>query len=61
MLIKQVALFIDRYQKLNCQVYYFFRNLLAVAGLESLGLLFNFAEGLNKTIPNTDIVIGFLV
>ena len=42
------------------QVYYFLGILLAVAGLESLGLLFNFAEGLNKTIPNTDIVIGLL-
>ena len=32
-----------------------------VAALESLGLLFNFAEGLNVAIPNTDIVVGLLV
>ena len=41
-------------------ILFFLGILLAVAGLESLGLLFNFAEGLNKTIPNTDIVIGLL-
>ena len=41
-------------------ILFFLGILLAVAGLESLGLLFNFAEGLNKTIPNTDIVLGLL-
>ena len=41
-------------------ILFFLGILLAVAGLESLGLLFNFAEGLNKTMPNTDIVIGLL-
>ena len=41
-------------------ILFFLGILLAVAGLESLGLLFNFAEGLNKTIPNTDIVIVLL-
>ena len=41
-------------------ILFFLGILLAVAGLESLGLLFNFAEGLSKTIPNTDIVIGLL-
>ena len=41
-------------------ILFFLGILLAVAGLESLGLLFNFAEGLNKAIPNTDIVIGLL-
>ena len=41
-------------------ILFFLGILLAVAALESLGLLFNFAEGLNHTIPNTDIVIAFL-
>ena len=41
-------------------ILFFLGILLAVAALESLGLLFNFAEGLNTTIPNTDIVIGLL-
>ena len=39
---------------------FFLGILLAVAALESLGLLFNFAEGLNEAIPNTDVVIGLL-
>ncbi|MDG1762749.1 MAG: sodium:proton antiporter NhaD [Flavobacteriaceae bacterium] len=39
-------------------ILFFLGILLAVAALESLGLLFNFAEGLNETIPNTDIVVG---
>ena len=39
-------------------ILFFLGILLAVAALESLGLLFNFAEGLNTAIPNTDIVIG---
>jgi Na+/H+ antiporter NhaD/arsenite permease-like protein len=33
---------------------------LAVAALESLGLLFGFAQDLNATIPNSDIVVGIL-
>ena len=41
-------------------ILFFLGILLAVAALESLGLLFNFAEGLNAAIPNTDIVIGLL-
>ena len=41
-------------------ILFFLGILLAVAALESLGLLFNFAEGLNTAIPNTDIVIGLL-
>ena len=39
-------------------ILFFLGILLAVAALESLGLLFNFAEGLNVAIPNTDIVVG---
>jgi len=31
---------------------------MAVAALESLGMLFNFAENLNEVIPNLDIVIA---
>jgi Na+/H+ antiporter NhaD/arsenite permease-like protein len=42
------------------RILFFLGILLAVAALESLGLLFNFAEGLNETIPNTDVVIGLL-
>jgi Na+/H+ antiporter NhaD/arsenite permease-like protein len=41
-------------------ILFFLGILLAVAGLESLGMLFNFAEGLNQAIPNTDVVIGLL-
>jgi len=41
-------------------ILFFLGILLAVAALESLGLLFNFAEGLNKAIPNTDVVVGLL-
>jgi Na+/H+ antiporter NhaD/arsenite permease-like protein len=41
-------------------ILFFLGILLAVAALESLGLLFNFAEGLNEAIPNTDVVIGLL-
>ena len=41
-------------------ILFFLGILLAVAALESLGLLFNFAEELNETIPNTDLVIGLL-
>lgn len=41
-------------------ILFFLGILLAVAALESLGMLFNFAEGLNEAIPNTDIVIALL-
>ncbi len=41
-------------------ILFFLGILLAVAALESLGILFAFAEGLNTVIPNTDIVIGLL-
>ena len=41
-------------------ILFFLGILLAVAALESLGILFAFAEGLNTFIPNTDIVIGLL-
>lgn len=38
-------------------ILFFFGILLAVAALESLGLLFNYAESLNAAIPNKDIVV----
>lgn len=41
-------------------ILFFLGILMAVAALESLGQLFHFAEGLNSTIPNTDIVVGLL-
>lgn len=41
-------------------VLFFFGILMAVASLESLGILFNFAEDLNTTIPNSDIVVMLL-
>ena len=41
-------------------ILFFLGILLAVAALESLGMLFGFAESLNTTIPNTDIVIMLL-
>jgi len=41
-------------------VLFFFGILMAVAALESLGMLFNFAETLNTTIPNSDIVVMLL-
>ena len=41
-------------------ILFFLGILMAVAALESLGMLFNFAEGLNVAIPNTDIVVGLL-
>jgi len=41
-------------------ILFFLGILLAVAALESLGMLFNFAEGLNEAIPNTDVVVGLL-
>ena len=41
-------------------ILFFLGILLAVAGMESLGMLFNFAEGLNNAIPNTDVVVALL-
>jgi Na+/H+ antiporter NhaD/arsenite permease-like protein len=41
-------------------ILFFLGILLAVAGMESLGMLFNFAEGLNNAIPNTDVVLALL-
>ena len=41
-------------------ILFFLGILLAVAALESLGLLFNFAEGLNHSIPNTELVVALL-
>ena len=41
-------------------ILFFLGILLAVAALESLGILFGFAETLNTAIPNTDIVIMLL-
>ena len=41
-------------------ILFFLGILLAVAALESLGMLFGFAETLNTAIPNTDIVIMLL-
>ena len=41
-------------------ILFFLGILLAVAALESLGMLFGFAETLNAAIPNTDIVIMLL-
>ena len=41
-------------------ILFFLGILLAVAALESLGYLFNYAEGLNQAIPNTDIVVLLL-
>ena len=38
-------------------VLFFFGILMAVAALESLGILFNGAEALKIMVPNTDIVI----
>ncbi len=41
-------------------ILFFLGILLAVAALESLGYLFHFAETLNTTIPNTDVVVLLL-
>ncbi|MEH6680392.1 MAG: sodium:proton antiporter NhaD [Sediminicola sp.] len=41
-------------------ILFFLGILLAVAALESLGMLFHFAESLNTAIPNTDIVVLLL-
>ncbi len=39
-------------------ILFFLGILMAVAALESLGLLFGFAEDLNAAIPNSDIVVA---
>ena len=41
-------------------ILFFLGILMAVAALESLGMLFELAETINKTIPNTDIVVILL-
>ncbi|MCB0375405.1 MAG: sodium:proton antiporter NhaD [Sinomicrobium sp.] len=41
-------------------ILFFLGILMAVAALESLGVLFHFAEGLDSTIPNRDIVVMIL-
>jgi Na+/H+ antiporter NhaD/arsenite permease-like protein len=41
-------------------ILFFLGILMAVASLESLGLLFHFAEGLDRAIPNRDIVVMLL-
>lgn len=41
-------------------ILFFLGILLAVAALESLGMLFSFADNLNVAIPNTDLVIMLL-
>jgi len=41
-------------------ILFFLGILMAVAALESLGMLFEFAGLLNNTIPNTDIVVMLL-
>ena len=41
-------------------ILFFLGILLAVAALESLGMLFHFAEGLNAAIPNSDVVLLLL-
>ncbi len=41
-------------------ILFFLGILMAVAALESLGMLFDFAETINNTIPNSDIVVILL-
>ena len=41
-------------------ILFFLGILMAVGALESLGMLFEFAESLNQAIPNTDIVVALL-
>ena len=41
-------------------ILFFLGILLAVAALESLGYLFQYAESMNEAIPNTDIVVMIL-
>jgi Na+/H+ antiporter NhaD/arsenite permease-like protein len=41
-------------------ILFFLGILMAVAALESLGMLFNFANDLDSAVPNRDIVVGIL-
>jgi Na+/H+ antiporter NhaD/arsenite permease-like protein len=41
-------------------ILFFLGILMAVAALESLGMLFHFAEGMNAAIPNSDVVVMLL-
>ena len=41
-------------------ILFFLGILMAVSALESLGMLFEFAETINNTIPNTDVVVILL-
>jgi Na+/H+ antiporter NhaD/arsenite permease-like protein len=41
-------------------ILFFLGILMAVAALESLGLLFNFAQDLTTTFPNMDVVVALL-
>ena len=41
-------------------ILFFLGILLAVASLQTIGTLFNFAQTLNQTIPNTNVVILLL-
>ncbi len=41
-------------------ILFFLGILMAVGALESLGMLFEFAQTLNQTIPNSDIVVAIL-
>lgn len=41
-------------------ILFFLGILMAVAALESLGLLFNFAIDLDEAVPNRDVVVGIL-
>lgn len=41
-------------------ILFFLGILMAVAALESLGVLFHFAEGMHNAIPNSDIVVMLL-
>ncbi|MCY4561096.1 MAG: sodium:proton antiporter NhaD [Flavobacteriaceae bacterium] len=41
-------------------ILFFLGILMAVAALESLGMLYHFADDLNGAIPNSDIVVGLL-
>ncbi len=41
-------------------ILFFLGILMAVAALESLGILFNYAEQLNEAVPQTDIVVMLL-
>ena len=41
-------------------ILFFLGILMAVAALESLGMLFNFAIDLDSAVPNRDVVVGIL-